>query len=411
MSLQNTSSRYGTVTKSFHWLTALLILTIIPLGIIAENMAHSLKLAEGAPDPSLITRTAFLFSMHKTLGVTVFFVALARILWALGQTKPGLLNGDKAAESFAAETVHWLLYGSLVMVPLSGWIHHASTTGFAPIWWPFGQSLPFVPKDELWAAFSGTTHYLLQWVLIGSLGLHIAGALKHHVLDKDATLRRMLPGRTEGQPTTQQPGHFAPLLGALAVWALVLGGAASQGWYTPHSPETAGTQASLTAEGGNWQVQDGTLEITVRQMGSDITGQFADWSASIQYVDTPDADGKYGEVLVDINTASLSLGSVTSQATGPGYLESATHSLASFRGDIVMKDNNLMASGTLTIRDQSVPLDLPFELAIEEQTAQASGAAQVNRLDFGIGQDVKDEGSLGFGVAISFALTATQKAP
>ena len=156
MAIHNTPSTYGSVAKMFHWLTALLILALIPVGIIASDLGHAIQSSGGAADQAMISRATFLFSLHKTLGVAVFFVALARIVWAIGQTKPGLLNGDHTLEAWAAETVHWLLYGSLVAVPLSGWIHHAATTGFAPIWWPLGQSLPFIPKSEAIAQTAGT---------------------------------------------------------------------------------------------------------------------------------------------------------------------------------------------------------------------------------------------------------------
>ena len=120
MALRNTNTTYGAVAKTFHWLTALLILSAIPLGIIASNLAHGLQDPSATPDEATITLTATLFSLHKTIGITVFFVALGRIAWALGQRKPGLLNGDNAPEAWLAETVHWLLYGSLVAVPLFG---------------------------------------------------------------------------------------------------------------------------------------------------------------------------------------------------------------------------------------------------------------------------------------------------
>ena len=89
-----------------------------------------------------------------------------------------------------------MLYASLVLVPLTGWLHHAASEGFAPILWPFGQNLPFVPKSpalvsEVTVRPALAVHYGL-WP--GPLVLHIAGALKHHVVDKDSTLRRMLPG-------------------------------------------------------------------------------------------------------------------------------------------------------------------------------------------------------------------------
>lgn len=408
MPAHNSASRYGWVAKSFHWLTALLILSLIPAGQYATYLAH--QIADGASDPALIARTTFLFSMHKTFGVAVFFVALARIIWALSQPKPGLLNGQHRAEAWAAETVHWLLYGSLVIVPLTGWVHHAATTGFAPIWWPFGQSLPFVPKDEGVAKIATILHYLFQWVLTAAVALHILGALKHHVIDKDATLRRMLPGGGEAQPSEAQPGHVLPFVTALFVWGAVVIGAAGMGWFAKPHQEVAAESSSITETAaepaGNWTVQDGNLSISVVQNGSDITGQFADWSADITYDEAPNADGIYGSVTVDVRIPSLTLGSVTGQATGEAYLDAANHPTAVFAADLIEEDGQKIARGTLTIKDQSVPVDLPFALNIEGDTATASGQMEVNRVDFGIGEP--GEGSVAFAVQIAFELTATR---
>ena len=410
MALSNSHTAYGSVSKGFHWLTALLILTAIPLGIVASNLAHGLEDPTAVPDEQTIALTATLFSLHKTTGVTVFFVALARILWAISQSKPGLLNGNKTPEALAAETVHWLLYGSLVAVPLTGWIHHASTTGFAPIWWPFGQSLPFVPKDEHLADLTGTLHYTLQWVLIGAIALHVAGALKHHVIDRDATLRRMLPGHHPAEPTRQQPGHALPLVAALVIWAGALGGAATLGWFShSHDGAAAAPAPALAEVDSDWQVADGALNISVRQMGSDVTGSFADWTADIRYDETPDDTGKHGTVEVTIATTSLTIGSVTAQAKGAGYLDTANHPVAVFATDLLATDTGHVARGTLTIREQSVPVEMPFELTIDGDAATASGGLSIDRRDFGIGADVKDEGSLGFTVEISFDLKATRK--
>ncbi|HKK97771.1 MAG TPA: cytochrome b/b6 domain-containing protein, partial [Marivita sp.] len=180
MHLTNTQSQYGVVTKTFHWLTALGIVLVIPLGIIANDMPYDTS--------EQLADKAWLFSLHKTVGVTVFFVALARIAWAVSQPKPAPLHPDRKAETLLAEIVHWLLYGSLILVPLSGWIHHAATEGFAPVWWPFGQNLPLVPDDAAVAeAFAGL-HIVFERVLVISLILHVGGAVKHAVIDKDSTL-------------------------------------------------------------------------------------------------------------------------------------------------------------------------------------------------------------------------------
>src|SRR6056297_292151 len=401
MPLTNSADTYGRVTKTFHWLTALLILSNIALGWIASDVAHAV---EGGADEAMIARATLLFSIHKTLGVTIFFVALARILWALGQTKPGLLNGDKPAEALLAETVHWLLYGSLVLVPLSGWVHHAATSGFAPIWWPFGQTLPFVPQDPHLAEISSVVHFVLQWVLVGAITLHVAGALKHHVIDGDATLRRMLPGLNPAHPTTRQPGHLLPFVTALAVWAGVLGGAGALGWFSKGAG--ASGMATLAAVDSEWQVQQGTLNINITQMGSQVTGSFADWTADISYTGQADANGRHGDVTVTVSIGSLTLGSVTDQAMGKEYFNTEAFPTATFEADLVASDAGQLARGTLTIKDQSVPVELPFDLSIDGDTATATGTLSVDRRSCGIGGDGTD--SLGATGDISVDLTATR---
>jgi len=402
MPLANSATTYGAVTKGFHWLTALLILANLPLGWLAAEMAETVR--QGGDD-ALIARTALLFSIHKTTGVAVFFVALGRILWALSQPKPGLLNGDRPLEAWAAETVHWLLYGALVLVPLSGWVDHAAAAGFAPIWWPFGQGLPFVPKSEALSALAGSLHFVFVVVLAGALVAHVTGALKHHLIDGDATLRRMLPGVTPGAPTARQPGHAAPLVAALAVWAAMLGGAAGLGWFEAR-PEAAGQ--SLAAVQSDWAVQEGSLQIRVRQMGSEETGSFADWTADITYAETRDAEGRHGAVEVVVAIPSLTLGSVTSQAMGPDFFAAEAHPTATFAADLVAEEGGQVARGTLTIKGTSVPVEMPFSLTIEGDTARAEGALTVDRRDFGIGLGTKDAGTLGFEVGISFELVATR---
>ncbi|MEO1308707.1 MAG: cytochrome b/b6 domain-containing protein [Pseudomonadota bacterium] len=91
MAYANSSARFGSVSKSLHWLTVLLIFTVIPLGILAHDHAYDTSEA--------LARKALLFSLHKTVGITIFFVALARIAWALSQPKPGLLHADRKVES------------------------------------------------------------------------------------------------------------------------------------------------------------------------------------------------------------------------------------------------------------------------------------------------------------------------
>ncbi|NOD91848.1 cytochrome [Ruegeria sp. HKCCD4884] len=404
MAATNSFSNYGSVAKTFHWLTALLILTALPLGWIADNLAYAVLHADTAPTEAQIARAARVFSLHKTVGIAVFFVALARILWAFTQTKPGLLNADNKPEAFAAETVHWLLYGSLVLVPLSGWIHHAATEGFAPILWPFGQNLPFVPKSEAVAEMTGVLHWLFMWVLVGSLALHIVGALKHHVIDKDSTLRRMLPGHSDAPEPPHQHHSLVPALAAVAVWGMVLTG----GWVTGEfAREADDADIELAEVQSDWQVQTGALSITISQLGSPVTGSFADWTAAITF-DEPAQVGPAGSVDVNIAIGSLSLGSVTDQAMGSDFFDTSQFPTAQFTADLFKTETGYEARGPLTIRDKTMNIILPFSLELQGDTATMSGSVELNRLDFNVGTSQPTEESLGFAVSVSVDLTASR---
>ncbi|TMM54297.1 cytochrome b/b6 domain-containing protein [Sulfitobacter sabulilitoris] len=399
MSMTNDHARYGTVSKTFHWLTALLILTLIPLGLVANAWPYDTS--------EQLAVKALLFSVHKTFGVTVFFVALLRIAWAISQPKPGLLHADRKLESWAAETAHWVLYGSLIVVPLSGWIHHAATTGFAPIWWPFGQSLPFIPKDPDFAEIFAGLHEVFVWVLIVTLAAHIGGALKHHVIDRDATLRRMLPGQPSLPKVSGDHPIAAPIVTALAIWAAALVAGASLGLFAAETPATE--TASLDAVASQWQVEDGKIEITVQQMGSAVTGSFADWTAAIAFDETV-TQGPAGSVEVTIAIGSLKLGSVTDQAMGADFFNAEAFPTATFTADILAGAEGYTAEGKLSLKDSDVPVSLPFTLAITDDTARMQGNLTLDRRDFGIGQSMKDESSVGFSVAVDVAVTASKSA-
>ncbi len=390
----NSNSTYGSITKTLHWLMAAMVLSMIPLGIIASGMADA-----AAMKPVL-------FSIHKTLGVTIFFLALARIAWAISQPKPGAYHPQRTVTMYLAAVVHWLMYASLVVVPLSGWVHHAATSGFADIWWPFGQNLPFVPEDEGVAHVAASLHIIFERVLVFSFVLHFLGVLYHHYIDKDDTLRRMLPGRAQTEPPSDQPRVSMPVLGAIGVYAGALAIGAALGMFA--QPERV-EAAQLAQTQSEWVVQDGTLGITVRQLGSDVEGSFADWTAAINFTETPDETGKYGDVEVTIAVASLTLGSVTAQAMGPDFFGAETHQTAVFRADIFAQEPGYVATGSLSLKGVEAPLLLPFTLQIDGDTATMEGQTSVSRSAYGIGMGTQPgEGSLGYDVAVTVTLTATR---
>lgn len=389
------ATSYGTITKTFHWLTALLILTVIPLGAIAYRLPYETN--------EQLAFKAQLFSFHKTLGIIIFIVALGRILWALGQPKPGTLHPDRKAETALAELVHWLLYISLVAVPLTGWIHHAATEGFAPHFLPISQDLPFVPNDEGIAKLFGGLHWLWSKIMVGAILLHIAGALKHHIIDKDATLRRMWFGSSDAPAMGQHKGTKVAPLAAIAIYILATGAGAAAGIYTS---EREIEQVDLAEVSSEWTVNQGQLSITITQFGTQVTGNFGEWTSAIRFDEN--AADILGDVETTIAIGSLSLGTVTNDALGTDFFHAEAFPTATFKADIMRQDDAYVADGTLTIKDITLPLSLPFTLALDGDTATMEGQLQMDRRDFQIGQSMSDESNLAFTVIVDIALTATR---
>lgn len=389
----NTASTYGSVARAFHWLTALLILTEIPLGLYANRLPVS--------DGEALARAAFYFSAHKSLGVVIFVVALARIVWALRQPQPADQHPDRTVETLAASAVHWSLYLALVLVPLTGWLSHAASTGFAPIWGPIGQTLPLVPKSDATAHVFATLHVLFGKVLAVSILLHVAGALKHLLIDRDATFARMWSGKPSPAEANEAPKSIVAVLTALGAYTAAICVGLALGMFAPPVSSTVPTTRLPDRETG-WAVQDGAIRITVRQLGSDVTGEFGDWSASIDF----DPATGTGSVDVTIAIASLTLGQVTANALGTDFFDAQTHPTATFLADIAPDGQDFLATGQLTIKGSTVPVALPFSLQIEDNEARMTGTASVDRRDFGIGSNYSDESSVGFTVSIGIELLA-----
>lgn len=401
--LSNTPTSYGTLARAFHWLVALLILSAIALGLYGESLPRNAE---------TIDTLKTLYSAHKTIGVAAFFTALARILWALVQPRPTPLHPERRLETFGAELVHWALYGAMLVMPASGWISHAAQAGFAPILWPFGQTLPFVPQSDAVSHGAEIVHKLSALVLYAALALHVLGALKHVVIDRDATLARMTRGTAAG-PGKADHSALAPLL-AVVIWAAVISfallvplpdeeGAAPTAVATaPATPSTAAPASTA----GNWQVTQGTLGFTVKQMGAEVSGSLPNWTADIAY---DEATGT-GTVTVTIDTTTLVLGSVSDQAKGADFFDTAAHPSATFTAAIARTEGTAhTATGTLTLRGTEVPVVLPFTLTIEGDTATMSGQTTLDRRAFGMGASYPDEATVGFNVGVQIALTATRK--
>lgn len=172
--------RYTRPAILFHWLIALLIVAAFALGLTMVDI------------PGLTPTKLKYFSWHKWMGVTVFGFACLRLLWRLTHRAPPHPDSMPAWQKNAAHALHGLLYVLIFAIPLSGYFY--SLASGVPVVYLGVLPLPaFIAPDPGLKAILKQVHYMLNMVLLGAVSLHLLAALKHHFIDRDGVLKRMLP--------------------------------------------------------------------------------------------------------------------------------------------------------------------------------------------------------------------------
>ena len=165
---------------ALHWLLALLILASLGLGLYMTGLSFS---------PTRLR----LYNWHKWLGMVVLILSAARLLWRLSHQPPADLPMP-AWQSRVAHGAHGALYVLFFAVPLSGWAY-SSAAGFPIVLFGVLPLPDWVSVNRELSESLKPLHHWLAYGLGGVVALHVAGALKHRVIDRDQVLQRMLPSR------------------------------------------------------------------------------------------------------------------------------------------------------------------------------------------------------------------------
>lgn len=173
-------TRYSGVAIGLHWLAALLIFGGFGIGLYMTELPFS-------PDKLR------LYSWHKTVGVTVFLLAVVRLGWRMWRRPPPPPPMARW-QRVASQAVHRLLYLLMLAVPLSGWLM-SSAKGFQTMWFGVVPLPELLTANEALGDALARVHWLLNLALAGLVALHLLAALKHHFIDRDGLLGRMWPGR------------------------------------------------------------------------------------------------------------------------------------------------------------------------------------------------------------------------
>lgn len=179
MQFRNSPARYGTISVTLHWLVAIVVYGMFALGLWMVTLSYYDGWYHQAPE------------LHKSIGILLMLVLVVRIAWRHFSPPPSPLSSYSRLTRIGATLAHIALYLLLSGILISGYL--ISTADGKPIS-VFGLfEVPATLADAgSQADLAGTVHLWLAWSVVVLSVLHGLAAFKHHFIDKDATLKRML---------------------------------------------------------------------------------------------------------------------------------------------------------------------------------------------------------------------------
>ena len=375
------TERYTAVAITLHWLIAFALGGMIALG-------KTMYTSEGRP-------IEWMFQLHKSVGITILVLMIARIIWRLMNPPPPLPEDMKPLEAKASHGVHIGLYALCIMLPLSGWImvsvspFSIATVLFGAIGWPHlpGLSeLALETRQSLYPQIKNA-HELLSWALIALFALHVAGAIKHELSDDEGVLKRMIPGLFGKTTPPRGPakGTLAAFGSAALFFGLIAGGPVIAQGFQGDTSEVTTSQAQAP----NWTVDYNASEIRFAGIhdGNDFSGVFEDWSADIVWT--------RGELETNTVSVTIQTGSAaTSEQLYDNTLDAAewfntsafpaaTVSLENFRTE----GDGYIGDAAITIKDTTATVPFAFEITYQDSDATMTGETTLSRADLNLGQD------------------------
>ncbi|MCE0557266.1 cytochrome b [Motilimonas sp. E26] len=177
--LKNSTQGYGWVTIIIHWLVALAVFSLFALGYWMVDLSYYSDWYQTAP------------MLHKSFGICLFALMVFRIIWRLTNPKPKGLSNHQTWEKTIAKLGHFALYAILFVLMISGYLISTADGRAISVfgWFDVPALLSGLPQQE---EIAGDIHEILAWSLLVLSAGHALAALKHHFIDKDSTLSRML---------------------------------------------------------------------------------------------------------------------------------------------------------------------------------------------------------------------------
>ncbi len=373
---------YSATAKLLHWLIAAFVIALLGLGLIMK----------GVKDLQLKFE---LYQLHKSMGLTVLMLMALRVLWRIGAKLPPWPARMPGWERSAAAYTHYLLYGLLLVMPLSGWAMVSATPPpfnfptvlYKTVEWPhitFIENLSVGDKKTVEPLLKNV-HAALGWALLALVSLHIAAALRHGLILKDGVMSRMVPRFLKASRSLILP------LALMTAFAAGLFPAAAQEWAINKEK----SKITFEADAG----------------GQAIAGEFQQFQAEIHF-DPEHLDITDISAAIDVNTVSTGQSQVDDALMTKDWFDAQTYPAAGFKASSIKPgdaDGSYILEGSLIIKGHAKPVTIPFTLDVDQGEATVSGETAIDRRNFGVGPDGPVSGMvIGDLVKIKLDLVATR---
>lgn len=383
MALKNSATSYGWLAQLLHWSVAALIVTQFVLGKLAERAAD---------DGSKLTQLALLAN-HKSVGITILMLALLRVGWRFIAPPPALPTAMPGWQILASKLSHGLLYILIFALPVTGWLM-SSASAYTVSWFNLFELPDLVAPSTGLKETLLDAHHLLAETLFVLAAVHIIAALKHHFVDKDDILRRMI------SPTSL--GVFAVLLLA-TLWSFATidtkKPAASAAVVVPRSlpAETQERRQTAVIESDSnsnerilpaWDIDYAAsrIEFTAEQAGAKFTGVWPLWRAEMFFAEEALAQSAF-DVLVDVTKVDSRDAERDATLMEPEWFHAEKFPQARFVTSEFKEnpDGSFTATATLSIKGLGVPVQFDFTIDDSARKTTLNGTVRLDRLALQVG--------------------------
>jgi cytochrome b561 len=365
--------QYSMISKFLHWSVAGLIVAQYVLAELAESAKHNDKILDQLA----------LLANHKSIGITILVLAVIRLVYRLLSPAASLPSTMVKWQVNASTASHFLLYGLLFALPISGWLM-SSAKAYTVSWFNLVSLPDLVAPSESLADLLHTSHHYLGEALFVIALIHILAALKHHFIDKDDVLNRM-------------SSKFGWLLFVIVI-VLVVGlfgrffKTAPVNATRPQTEQAQGLESSdepavLQSGLPVWQIdyQQSSIKFIGDQAGASFTGEWQRWSAEIQF-DTKRLDEARFNVLIDTGSGFSNDQERDDTIRSEDFFDVASFPQASYRADkFSTTEDGYQSIGKLSMKAISADVVLRFNVVDEGKFRVLIGSAVIDRLLWNVG--------------------------